>query len=671
MRQTLFNLSGADAADARLEKDISEKNFFGFPIPPIIAAEEKLLNPQNRSVAYLSMEFGLAPSVYNPFSSASPTNNINRIKKHEIFSNLKDMDYYHSFEFEELLDLPIYSGGLGVLAGDALKSSADLNLSVAGVGILWNKGYFKQNFWFKYGQVPEEANWDPKTYPGLIPLDKYIKINLGNFEAKIKLWKYYVYSYDKRFVVPLVLMDSNLKENPKEVRSLTDQLYRSDNQLIKIAQRTLLGIGAVKALDCLGYKIDLYHLNEGHAALAYIELYKKYASKEEASKHIAYTCHTPVEAGHDRFHKNDLAKVLNKEDLQKILSTTAVEGDVINLTKLAMDTTSFINAVAQKHGEITRLQFPKFKERIKTITNGVHTFTWISDPIAKVLDKYRKTIGDWQKDPENLKQVAELQASQHFKYDLWKAHQENKKNLCKILKYWLLEESVFTLCWARRIASYKRPSLILHDLKKLIEIAKTIGPIQIILAGKAHPADNLSSTHIKEMLNKIDELTTYRDQIKVIFLENYDTYIAKLLVSSVDLWLNNPLPPFEASGTSGMKAILNGVPQLTTLDGWVVEAKDWGIGRIFGYTPPPGQIGNEQDQKLEEDSSALYKNLSDITALYYKTLYEKEYFYKSEWLQMMVNSIAAAGYFNTNRMISEYNKNAWGLTSSSSPANPN
>src|SRR3989339_2154949 len=194
MRQTLFNLSGADAADARLEKDISEKNFFGFPIPPIIAAEEKLLNPQNRSVAYLSMEFGLAPSVYNPFSSASPTNNINRIKKHEIFSNMKDMDYYHSFLFEELLDLPIYSGGLGVLAGDALKSFADISLSVSGVGILWNKGYFKQNFWFKQGQIPEEMHWDPTTYPGLIPLNKHITMKLGKDDIKLRLWKYYVYS---------------------------------------------------------------------------------------------------------------------------------------------------------------------------------------------------------------------------------------------------------------------------------------------------------------------------------------------------------------------------------------------------------------------------------------------------------------------------------------------
>lgn len=640
MRARLLELINADPSDSRLENDITNDSFFGFPLEPIIRAEEQLLNKDHRSVAYFSMEFGLAPSIYNTFSTRNKIHESNKIKKHEIFSNLKDMDYYHSFLFEELMDLPIYSGGLGVLAGDALKSCADINLSVAGVGILWNKGYFKQNFWFKYGQVPEEMKWDPKSYPGLIPTNNIISMFLGQYELKLKIWKYYVYSHDKTSVVPLILLDANLPENPDNFKKLTDQLYRADYPLIKIAQRIILGIGGVRALDSLGYSIDLYHLNEGHAALAYLE----------AKKPLAYTCHTPVEAGHYRFHSFDLARLLSNEDVSKIMEAGAAEGDIANLTKLAMNTCSHVNAVAKKHGEITRIQFPEFKDKIKSITNGVHTQTWMSVPISDVLEKYSDKKGG-----------AALKESQHFKYDLWNAHQKNKKHLCQTLRYWLLNENVFTICWARRIAPYKRPSLILHNIEKLLDIAKTVGQIQIILAGKSHPSDSIGSTHIREMLDKIDALTQHRDLIKVIFLENYDTYIAKMLVSSVDVWLNNPLPPFEASGTSGMKAIANGVIQLSTLDGWVVEAQDMGIGRIFGYTPPQGFIGSEHDYKLKEDSDELYKNLEELMALYYRTIYEKEFFYQSEWLDMMINCISASGFFSAHRMVSEYNSNIWHL----------
>ena len=661
MKAEALKLIGADVSDPRIKDDITDKDFFGYPLDSIVKAEERLKNKDARSVAYFSMEFGLAPSIYHAFNSKHPIHELNRIKKHEIFSNLKDMDYYHSFLFEELLDLPIYSGGLGVLAGDALKSCADLNLSIAGLGILWSKGYFKQNFWYKYGQVPEELNWDPKSYPGLIPLDKYISINLGQYDLKLRLWKYFVYSFDKKSVIPLVLLDANLPENPDNFKRLTDQLYRADYALIKIAQRALLGIAGVKALETLGYSIDLYHLNEGHAALAYLELLKKFGNPEQVKPHLAYTCHTPVEAGHDRFQKENLEKLLSHDEVEKIMSTAAAEGNVANFTKLAMSTTSFVNAVAQKHGEVTRIQFPEFADKIKSITNGIHTLTWMSDSVGFVLDKYGEQIGPWRENPELLKNVLALKDNQFFKYDLWQAHQTNKKNLCKTLKYWLLDENVFTICWARRIAPYKRPSLILHNLQKIIEIAKTVGPIQIILAGKAHPSDNMGSTHIREMLNKIDALTNERDSIKVIFLENYDTYIGKMLTSSVDVWLNNPLPPFEASGTSGMKAIANGVLQLSTLDGWVVEATEMGIGRIFGYTPPPGQIGSEHDYHLKEDSDALYKNLEEMGALYYKTIYEPDFFYQSEWINMMINCIAAAGFFSTQRMIKEYNQNAWKL----------
>jgi len=643
-------LIGTNVFEEKFKEDITEELFFGFPLKPILEAEELLQDPAQKSIAYLSMEFGLAPSVYNTFLTKREIAEENYLRHHQVFSNMRAMDYYHVLPLEKLLDIPIYSGGLGVLAGDALKSSADLKLSLVGVGILWNKGYFKQNFWFREGQIPEELRWDPFTYPGLVPLDKFVKLRLNGEELKLKIWKYYVFSQDKASVTPLLLLDSNLPDNPEYMRKLTDQLYRSDNAWWKIMQRAILGIGGLRALEALGYSIDKYHLNEGHAALAFLE---------RSEKSFAYTCHTPVEAGHDRFSIHDLAQVLNPQQIALAKKFGAESGEVINLTLLAMNTSSKVNAVAKKHGEITRLQFPSHRDKIQSITNGVHTFTWISDPIAKVLDKYQKQIGNWRKDPTLLSQVISLKEDRDFRQALWKAHQENKKSLADFLRHWHFDPQCFTLAWARRIANYKRPSLLLQDCERLLRLSRKVGPIQIVFAGKAHPQDNLGFTYINEMLSRIDSMEGDRKTLRVTFLENYDTYIAKLLTNSVDVWLNNPLPPFEASGTSGMKAILNGVLQLSTLDGWVVEAAEANIGRIFGYVPPEGSIGSERDLKLKEDADLLYRALEDLLSIYYRTRSRHEAGEHSEWVDMMVNCIAQAGYFNTHRMIKEYSRNIW------------
>jgi starch phosphorylase len=254
-----------------------------------------------------------------------------------------------------------------------------------------------------------------------------------------------------------------------------------------------------------------------------------------------------------------------------------------------------------------------------------------------------------------------LKTDPAFREGLWRAHQANKQALADFLKFWYIDDRAFTLAWARRFAPYKRPTLILQDVNRLLEIARSIGPLQIIIAGKAHPADTPASIHMDQMMEKISTLSGDRKLIRICFLENYDTYFAKLLVSSVDVWLNNPLPPFEASGTSGMKAILNGVVQLSTLDGWVVEAADQGIGRIFGYAPPPGQVGNEAELRLEEDSKALYRALEELAGIYYATASGKTDPANSEWLEMMINCLSASGYFNTHRMVSEYNQKIWAV----------
>ncbi|MBN2058426.1 MAG: alpha-glucan family phosphorylase [Candidatus Saganbacteria bacterium] len=663
MNKKISDLLKLDTKRTDLKEDLSDKEFFGFPIDPIINAEENLLSKSVKSIAYFSMEYGLAPSVYHEFKSSRPIDPRNIISDHEVFSNIKDMDYYHYLPTKKMVDLPIYSGGLGVLAGDTLKSAADRHIPLVGLGILWDKGYFKQKFWFRSGgQWPEEMPWDPDSYPGLVPLKPRISIPISGTELHLRLWKYYVYSYDLQHVIPLVLLDAEFEENPDYLRELTHQLYRSYNGWIKICQRMILGIGGVKALEKLGYSIDRYHLNEGHAALAFIEKARK-SDPEKLKAVFKYTCHTPVEAGHDRFNWQELEAALGKERTESVkrFGRDEKNASLANLTQLAMNTSSAVNGVAQQHGRVMHLQFPAHKDKIKSITNGIHTYTWISQPIRKLLLKYKDRIGDFETNPGLLANVVQLKNETGFREDLWQAHLENKKRLADFLKFWFFKPEAFTLGWARRIAVYKRPALLFQDINRLARLAKDLGPLQIVIAGKAHPEDMPASMHMDEILRQINLLNGEHKTLRICFLENYDTYFAKLLTSSVDLWLNNPLPPFEASGTSGMKAILNGVVQLTTLDGWVVEAADKGLGRIFGYQASLEKLGTETDLRLKEDSSALYDALTELLPEYYSTQAGKRGPGESKWLDMMVNAIAASGYFNTDRMVREYEEKIWQL----------
>jgi len=661
MLEEALNLIRLNRCSEKYLKDITEEGFCGFPLEPLIQAEKRLLSKEKESIAYFSMEYGLAPSIYQSFQTVNPISVCNILSDHEVFSNMKDMDYYHSLPIKKILDLPIYSGGLGVLAGDSLKSAADLGISLTGIGILWNKGYFQQRFWFRSGgQAPEVLSWDPESYPGLIPLEPRISITFNGQKLILKLWKYYVYSYDQKNVIPLVLMDADVEENPPYFRELTYQLYRSTTNWIKIGQRLILGAGGIKALEALGYSVNKYHLNEGHAAFAFVEMAKK-IPPEELKKSFFYTCHTPVEAGHDRFSFYEFDDALSREEIEIVRKYGTDEGNpnLANLTLLAMNTCNRANAVAKKHGEVTQLQFPRFKEKISSITNGIHTHTWLSASIRALLLKYKDQIGDWEKDPTRLSNVAGLKNNQDFRRDLWVAHLENKKELVDFLRYWYFDQYTFTLGWARRIAPYKRPTLLFQDTNHLIDIAKKIGPIQIVIAGKAHPADVPASIHMDEMMEKINMFGGERKMLRICFLENYDTYFAKLLTSSVDLWLNTPLPPFEASGTSGMKAIVNGVVQLSTLDGWIVEAADKNIGKIFGYVPLTGEIGSEHELRLTEDSRALYQALEEITHTYYATVHNKEKLENSQWIDMMIDCIVQSGYFNTHRMVQEYCQQIW------------
>ncbi|MFH1692440.1 MAG: alpha-glucan family phosphorylase [Candidatus Omnitrophota bacterium] len=644
--------------------DIHDDLYFGFPLEPVIAAEKGLLSAEKKPIAYFSMEFGMATSVYNTFSTEKPVKPANKLSENEVFSNDRVRDFLFSLQIDSVLDLPIYSGGLGVLAGDTVKTASDLNMPFVAVGILWNEGYFRQRFWFKFGQLPDKTRWDPTTFPGLIPLENKIKLELKNRDIYLRLWKYYCYSFRKDFAVPLILLDSNLPENDEAARKLTDQLYRSNDLDGRLLQRLVLGMGGMKALEELGYPIRHYHLNEGHAAFAFVEKVRGYdeARIEKAKSYFAYTCHTPVPAGHDRFSLFDLERILKPEDVdvvQKFGVEDAGRG-IVNLTILAMNTSSSVNAVSKKHGEVMRLQFPAYADRIKAITNGIHVPTWISESIKKVLDSNSAVIGDYRSDATLLGNVAKLRNEPEFRQAIWEAHQENKKRLARLLYNWNVQPDVFTLCWARRIAAYKRPGLIFQDLEKLRELSEKIGPIQILFAGKAHPNDNLAFTYINDIMSVIDRAGSSDGRLKIIMLENYDIYIAKLLTSGVDVWLNNPLPPYEASGTSGMKAITNGVLQLTTVDGWVVEALDSGIGKFFGFKDRGDVFTDELILRLDEDSRELYGALEDMMRLYYDTIQKGALNFDSRWIDMIINCIIQAGYFNTFRMLGEYRKIAWG-----------
>ncbi len=661
--QEFLSLVKIEGFQERYSKDIYDGKYFGKPLKAIVDSEKRLLSRQERCIAYFSMEYGLASSFYNQFSSTRSIDDGNKSQNHEVCSNYTLADYFFTVNLQTLIDLPIYSGGLGVLAGDTVKTMADYKLPAVCFGILWNTGYFRQRLWFKYGQFPEAMSWDTYSYPGLIPLENKVKVSLKNEDIYLRLWKYYVYSYDQSYAVPLILLDSYVETNNEKNRHLTDQLYKSENNWIKIIQRLILGMGGVSAINDLGYNIDTYHLNEGHAVFAYVEKARGIPKneREELGKHFAYTCHTPVDAGHDRFSFQELSSVLKPEDFELVEFYGRDKGNIINLTLLAMNVSGHINAVARSHQKVMHLQFPKYKERIQYVTNGVHHHTWMSDRFKAVLEKFRPALGDIKVNPMALAKVSSLNGNPEFRQMVWKAHQDNKSELCSYLSKWGLDKDVFTVCWARRIAAYKRPSLIMQDITKLIEVAKTCGPIQIILAGKAHPKDNLGFIDLNQILEKLDGITDVYDFLKIILLENYDISLAKMLVSCVDVWLNNPLPPFEASGTSGMKAILNGVVQLSTVDGWVAEAEDMGIGKFFGYRSGEKEIGQELNLRLKEDSQELYSALEELVNLYYQTNKKGTVDLSSKWIDMMINCIASGTRFNTYRMLDEYKNLIWNI----------
>jgi starch phosphorylase len=529
-------------------------------------------------------------------------------------------------------EIPTYSGGLGVLAGDMIKSSADLKLPLVGVTLLNKKGYFRQEITKDGKQIEHPVAWDPSKFMELLPIETKTKIQKR--DVCVKAWLYNLQSLTGG-AVPVLFLDTDIEGNLTEDKEITSFLYGGDEKY-RLKQEIVLGIGGARMLDALGLNIRKYHMNEGHSSLLTLTLLKKHEMDiERVREHCIFTTHTPLEAGHDKFSYALVQEIM--EEVVPIDALKEVSGNwqVLNMTRLALNLSKFVNGVAKSHKVTSRMLFPGFE--IQSITNGVHSYSWTSESFRELYDR---NMPGWANEPELLVRVDGISDE-----EIWQAHMETKRVLIDYVNKMTnvsMDYNTLTIGFARRATGYKRPTLLFSDLEKLKEIIKK-GKIQIVFAGKAHPMDEMGKSLIQEIFSYKEKL---KKEIKIVYLEDYDLALAARLISGVDVWLNTPLRPLEASGTSGMKAAHNGVINLSVLDGWWIEG--WMEG-VTGWA-----IGPHPDEPLSNDET----NARELDDLYNKleyiiipTFYQK----KSEWIRMMKNSIGKiAYYFNSHRMMRRY-----------------
>ncbi|MFH1589922.1 MAG: alpha-glucan family phosphorylase [archaeon] len=541
---------------------------------------------------------------------------------------------YFSMEIGIDEKIPTYSGGLGVLAGDTLRSCADLELPVLGITLLYKKGYFKQKINEHGEQTEEEVTWNPNTL--LKPLENIITVKLEGRDVKVRAW---VYDFEgaTKHKNQIIFLDTDLPENSEFDKTITHNLYGYDNKY-RLAQELILGVGGVRILESLGcVNLNKYHMNEGHSALLTLELSKK-LSLEEVREKCVFTTHTPVPAGHDQFPR-ELAEPMLGDLLTSEMKKDLFIDEKLNMTYLGLKFSKFINGVAKKHGEVSRSMFPGY--HIESITNGVHSKFWTSPPFRELFDKYLK---GWESDSFNLRYILGIP-----KEEIWNAHVKVKANLLSFvnLKYGaMMKPEIFTIGFARRAATYKRGDMLFSDCKRLMQIANKCKGIQIIYAGKAHPKDWEGKQLIKRIIEKMNSI---KHKIKVCYIENYDIEIAKKLIAGVDIWLNTPLRPQEASGTSGMKAAHNGVPQFSVLDGWWLEGH---IENVTGWSLGAHPSVSKENIH-DEDVSDMYDKLEYV-------ILPRFYNERDNWISTMQHSIAINGsFFNTHRMVQQYVLNAY------------
>ena len=544
---------------------------------------------------------------------------------------------YFTMEVALDRDIPTYSGGLGVLAGDMLRACADLHVPAVGVSMLWRKGYFEQVIDPDGRQRELPVNFKPGR--PLRPLAPHVEVSIERRTVCVRAWQYDLGDGD--FRLPVILLDTDVEQNSEYDRSLTDHLYGGDKNY-RLAQETILGIGGVRMLQALGYcGIQGFHMNEGHASLLVLELLKWQGGTEPADwdfedvrQRCIFTTHTPVPAGHDQFDWESVERVAGlpvSADVFRMLGGQ----ERLNMTLLGLNLSRYVNGVAQRHEEVSCEMFPGYP--IHHITNGVHSATWTCESFQRLYDEY---IPDWRRDAAMLRKALNIPNEM-----ISAAHAEAKTRLLALVKEktgHILTDGALTIGFARRATAYKRAGLVFSDPARLVQIARTAGPLQFVFAGKAHPQDEGGKREIEHILAVGREIG---QDIPVVYLENYDLAMAKLLVSGADLWLNTPQRPMEASGTSGMKAAHNGVPSFSTLDGWWIE------GHIEGVTG--WSIGSSATSDPQGDAEDLLNKLESVIlpAFHYN---------RDRWMDVMRHAIALnASYFNTYRMVQQYVTNAY------------
>jgi starch phosphorylase len=579
---------------------------------------------------------------------------------------------YFSMEIALENAMPSYSGGLGVLAGDTIRAAADLRLPMVAVSLLYRKGYFTQRLAEDGLQTEEPVEWRVEDFLQEEPARASVSIE--DRRVDLRCWRYTVKGV-RGFEVPVYFLDADLPSNAVSDRNLTGTLYGGDSYY-RLCQEVVLGIGGVRILRALGYNdLTRYHMNEGHAALLSLELLAEEAREagrasirgediERVRGKCVFTTHTPVPAGHDRFPMEYLTRVFPKQTefldlkdasaadfMKRVLQVeqtypgiqeAARGGATLNLTQLALSLSTYVNGVAKVHGETSRQMFPHVP--IEAITNGVHGGTWTSPAFQQLFDRY---IPSWREDNYSLRGALGLPAE-----DVWSAHLIAKHELFEEVRKKTglnFDADVFTIGFARRATGYKRADLILADLDRLRQIAKNAGAFQIIYAGKAHPNDGGGKDIIRHIFQAKKAL---RKAVPIVFLDDYNLDLGGKITSGVDLWLNTPQFPLEASGTSGMKAALNGVPSLSILDGWWVEGHIEGVtGWSIGESRRVASVGVATDNAAEAES--LYSKLEGvILPLYYAE--------RSRFLGIMQHAIAINGsFFNTQRMVQQYITDAY------------
>lgn len=556
----------------------------------------------------------------------------------------KEAIAYFSMEIGLRAEIPTYSGGLGVLAGDTLRAAADLDMPMIAMTLLYRNGYFQQHLDEDGNQTESPVDWKPEQV--LRPLSKRVTVKIEGRDVVVQAWRYTVEGIFGGHVNVLFL-DTDLEENDPWDRSLTDELYGGDLRY-RLAQEAVLGLGGVEILHALGLDGRLiYHMNEGHSALLTMGLLERMKGEEgpldvdeedidAVRSRCVFTTHTPVPAGHDKFAWDLVTRILGPRRASALENVGCRHDGMLNMTYLALRFSRYVNGVALRHGEISSSMFPEYP--IHSITNGAAVDMWTAEPFAELFSEH---IPEWRHDNLYLRYALSIPRD-----EIREAHQRAKEGLLEEVARRTgieLDRETFTIGFARRATEYKRTDLLFSDIERLRRIAQKAGPLQVLYAGKAHPRDEGGKRMIRDVFAAARELG---GDVPVIYLEDYDIELASYLISGVDLWLNTPMKPHEASGTSGMKAAFNGVPSLSVLDGWWLE------GHIEGITG--WAIGDyEESSDHTQEQADLYDTLQHtILPLFYD--------HPDAYARVMRYCIAFNGsFFNTQRMVSQYGRSAY------------